>query len=341
MRLSLLTGFAATIVIHATVAQADVVTATNMDGGYVPSGYHIRIGIATPQPDIGYTCLTTAQEFIPTVSGRLTTLTAPLMRKSRLDPKPLLVSIFAKEAEIPGTPLGTLSVPYEDIDLDSILEHTFDLSALNIHLVAGQSYFAVFAVETVEPAGVQYMVYCTEPNDNSFGIPPMYYRLDANNGDPDGWLDVPIPAEIGLIVSVVPPPQEVQIDVDPDSKKNRVNLKAKRPKPLRVAVFGDADLDVLDVLPDTARFGDPELTDPELGTGAAVAPTGFVHDDVDGDGDLDLLLQFDVAEMKSAGAVDGDSLLMMLEAELLSGGRVFGFDLINQKTNKGKGRGGR
>ncbi len=38
MRLSLLTAFVVSIVIHPTAARADVVIATNMDGGYVPSG---------------------------------------------------------------------------------------------------------------------------------------------------------------------------------------------------------------------------------------------------------------------------------------------------------------
>ena len=103
-----------------------------------------------------------------------------------------------------------------------------------------------------------------------------------------------------------------------------------------VAVLGDADLDVFDIVPETARLGDPALTDPLLGGAAPVAPTSFEYADVDDDGDEDLVLVFDVGAMEAAGAIAQSSSMLTLEAEKSSGRFVFGSDLVHPKTKKPK-----
>jgi|GEM_PF-5792664 len=42
-------------------------------------------------------------------------------------------------------------------------------------------------------------------------------------------------------ITVRPEPQEVAIDVDPSSTKNKLNLNTKHPKPLDVAIYGAED----------------------------------------------------------------------------------------------------
>jgi hypothetical protein len=114
--------------------------------------------------------------------------------------------------------------------------------------------------------------------------------------------------------------------LDPDSSRNAVNLKTRKPKPLEVAVLGDADLDVADIVAGSALLGDPD--------GSPVSPTAFDYRDVDGDGDTDLVYEFDVNEMKAAGAVSASTTTLYLEAGLTNGGIIFGSDAINRK---GKG----
>lgn len=159
------------------------------------------------------------------------------------------------------------------------------------------------------------------------------------------WQPSNVTPEIGLTISVAsppppppPPPLEVAIDVDPASTDNVVNLKTKKPKPLDVAVFGSLDFDVLDVRPETMVLGDPILTDPDTGSGLKVTPTAIAVADLDGDGYLDLSLQFDLSEMQAAGAIDELSQSLQFLATLDNEGLVYGSDAVKTSGGKGKGR---
>ncbi|HSG71783.1 MAG TPA: hypothetical protein VLA12_15285, partial [Planctomycetaceae bacterium] len=125
-----------------------------------------------------------------------------------------------------------------------------------------------------------------------------------------------------------PPPSSllVAIDVKPGSDDNQVNLnsngnvgaksqgkkpiaKGKQPKKkskqasqkspgpvLQVAILTTDDFDATLTVVETVRLGDPL-------SGGTVAPMKSVLEDVDADGDLDVLMQFSLSEMQSANAI--------------------------------------
>jgi len=140
------------------------------------------------------------------------------------------------------------------------------------------------------------------------------------------------------VIGPPPPPREVAIDVIPTSQNNEINLKDKKPKPLDVAVFGSADFDVTAVVPETIILGDPELTDPETGPGQKVAPSDVYELDVNRDGRLDLLLRFDLRDLKDFGAIGSSSTSLEFQALLDNQGLVFGSDDVSISGGKGKGR---
>ena len=51
-------------------------------------------------------------------------------------------------------------------------------------------------------------------------------------------------------------------------------------------------------------------------------------EDVDGDGDSDLVLHFSIAGLVTAGAIDAASLQLMLTGETFEGEAVIGFDSV-------------
>lgn len=137
---------------------------------------------------------------------------------------------------------------------------------------------------------------------------------------------------------VVHPPQEVAIDIDPSSTISKLNLSSKKPKPLEVAVFGSASFQVVDVAPATIRLGDPLLTDPVTGAGLKSSPIAIDYSDLDGDGNLDLLLTFDVRDLQNDGAIDPSSTSLELQALLENGRVVLGSDTVLIPGGHGNGR---
>jgi hypothetical protein len=96
---------------------------------------------------------------------------------------------------------------------------------------------------------------------------------------------------------------EVEIDIKPDSEPNPINLKARGVLP--VAVFSSETFDATQIDPATVVLA-----------GAPVAVTGgknakwMAHaDDVDGDGLVDLMLQFDNQALDPAQLQDGVAIL--------------------------------
>ncbi len=108
-------------------------------------------------------------------------------------------------------------------------------------------------------------------------------------------------------LSVTLLPQPVDIDIKPGSDPNGVNPRSRGKIP--VAILTTPTFDALDVDPVTVAFGP---------NGAAIAHLQGHVSDVDGDGDLDLLLHFRIGE---TGIACGDS-----SADLT--GQTFGGQLI-------------
>jgi len=105
-------------------------------------------------------------------------------------------------------------------------------------------------------------------------------------------------------VYFVPPlPVEVEIDIKPYSFPNSINLKSKGVVP--VAVFDINDLD-----PTTVKL-------------AGASPVHWAIEDVDGDGDMDMIFHFKTQELSIVGAE------AMLTGTTLGGVPVYGIDTVN------------
>jgi hypothetical protein len=121
-------------------------------------------------------------------------------------------------------------------------------------------------------------------------------------------------------------PVEILVDVKPGSDVNPINLKSKGQLP--VAVLTTDEFDALMVIVDSLRLGDPELV---AGGATPVAASKSAVEDVDEDGDDDLVLHFSVAELVSAGAIDADTAGLVLVGEALDGTPLFGGDGVTVK----------
>jgi hypothetical protein len=142
-----------------------------------------------------------------------------------------------------------------------------------------------------------------------------------------GALTGPTTATSTLLNPVVQPPLEVSIDIKPGSDVNPVNLKSNGVLPVAILTTSIADGDAVDfgastVDTSTIQFGD---------TGSGLASVSALRtslEDVDGDGDLDVIVHFSMRDIKAAGALDADSVDAVLSAKTISGGDIFGSDSL-------------
>ena len=114
--------------------------------------------------------------------------------------------------------------------------------------------------------------------------------------------------------SATPPDGKyVDIDIKPGSCPNSINLKSKGVVP--VAVLTTDSFDAATVDPSTVEL-------------EGVLAVKWAMDDVDGDGDLDLVLHFSTQALVGAGALDANSTLTYLTG-YFSGGQFYGQDYVN------------
>jgi len=142
-----------------------------------------------------------------------------------------------------------------------------------------------------------------EPN----GHPLFDYSLvvDADNGD----------FEIDMC-------KLVDVDIKPGSDKNPVNLGSKGVLP--VAILTTGDFDPVDAVEDST-----------VNIGGVYAKKCSV-DDVDDDGDDDLICHFSVPALVEAEVLTEDSTELTLHAETLDGGCIQGTDNVTIVPEKGK-----
>ncbi|PLX28217.1 MAG: hypothetical protein C0600_10085 [Ignavibacteria bacterium] len=118
---------------------------------------------------------------------------------------------------------------------------------------------------------------------NSGGINDYYHSPASNLGDANGG-----PARGFIVEYEAPPVIQVLIDIHPGSTTNPVNPYSMGDTPVAIlstsVADGDAfDFDATTVDPSTVEFGP---------SGATIAHTGGHIEDVDSDGDMDLMLHF-------------------------------------------------
>jgi hypothetical protein len=149
--------------------------------------------------------------------------------------------------------------------------------------------------------GVSYRnsrVYTPVVVDDGSGTLKMYYSARESGG----------PKKIGL--AVLPLVIEVDIDLKPGSDPNSINLGSKGVVPVAVLTTDDFDASTFD--PDTVLF-------------AGAQPVRWTLEDVDGDGDLDLLFHFKTQELN----LTEDSTEATLIGETLDGMQIEGTDTVN------------
>lgn len=130
-----------------------------------------------------------------------------------------------------------------------------------------------------------------------------------------------------------PEERDVEIDIIPGSSKNRVQLFTDRLIP--VAILSGPDdfgvfFDATTVVPRTVCFGDGP--DPRLvGDCTEEHKTGHIED-VDGDGDSDMLFHFNTPET----GIDPDDTEACLKGETSAGVPITGCDVVEPRDGGGK-----
>ena len=160
----------------------------------------------------------------------------------------------------------------------------------------------------VDPAAGDYRLMATSPcidaGTNAFvwSAIDLGWNPRISDGDLDGSPVVDMGAyEFQLI--------EVRIDIKPDSDTNPINLKSKGRCP--VAVLTTEEFDAGEVDPPTVRF-------------AGAAPVHATFEDVDADGDVDLVLHFKMQELN----LSTDSTEAMLIGQTHNGQLLAGVDAV-------------
>lgn len=153
------------------------------------------------------------------------------------------------------------------------------------------------------------------PGAHELGVQAEAQVGGCNSGQLSDWGG-------SLRVVTSPPIRTVKIDVKPGSFPNSVNPRSRGRTP--VAILTSDGFDATTVNPATVRFGP---------SGAEAAPVHSALDDVDGDGDLDLVLHF---KTRATGIQCGDA-SVVLTGETFGGQAVRGVDSIRTVGCKVKG----
>jgi len=120
----------------------------------------------------------------------------------------------------------------------------------------------------------------------------------------------------GYLGELPGPCREAIIDIKPGSDPNSINLGSKGVVPVAVLTTDEYDATLID--PDTVRFAD-------------AAPVRWTQEDVDGDGDIDMLFHFKTQELN----LDENSTKATLTGNNTDGGAFWGTDTVKIVT-KGK-----
>ncbi len=192
-----------------SIAASEIIVAENLNpfllsaaaGGNAGIGY---MSLTNPNGPFFNTAI--SQRFVPTHGGTLTTLRVLMAPWPFEGDVPLLVSIRSDASGEPGVSLGEASFARSLFPPNPAL---LDMSSLEIPLLSGQTYHAVFRTETALDESRYYGSRLLDSTTtNLFGLS---YLTSADGGST--WRPQPtFPVEIPLAVSVaIPEPGAVLI----------------------------------------------------------------------------------------------------------------------------------
>lgn len=229
---------------------------------------------------------------------------------------------------IQGNSSYNLNVAIHSVDSSGVPTSTvLGSTALNSNS-ATLSELIIFQETIYLTAGVQYAIVVNYPGAPQFyggewsGANGNYYgggQIFAGSGTSpiNWWLSYPdYDLHFQTYVSTA---ITVTIDINPGGFPNSINPKSKGKIP--VAILSTGTFDANNVDPATVRFG---------ATGTEATPTHYALQDVNGDGDIDMILHFNTQD---TGIKCGDT-SASLSGETFGGQAIEGSDSI--KTQKCK-----
>ena len=283
------------------VARADSITLVDSGAPVFPSG--------------GFSVVNTqflAQEFTLPVGATITEI-AIFMANTATEPENVKVQVT--NAIGPGTPGSALFAEFSLTVPPPFFDQAFRTIPTFFFLDAG-TYFLVLSSNVDFAGGFPAWIFNAPTNigpsfSSIFGLDSAF--PPASNFKP--ILQGPPPLfdpSLGLRISGIPGPQ-VEIDIKPGSDPNAI--RPVNTGLIPVAVLTTDTFDALTVSPITVRFGP---------SGAGMAHRSAHLEDVDGDGDLDLVLHFRTQE---TGIQCGDT-EASLTGETFDGQAIQGSDSI-------------
>jgi hypothetical protein len=188
---------------------------------------------------------------------------------------------------------------------DAIVHYmdAYDGSIVNIYGgIADQSGIAVFDGSTVTVYGTGFIVYdgTIDPSGDFFTVNGIgELKVTYSDGTTVSLLVFSSDVPIYLVDTSGGGPIEVQIDIKPGGEQNNINLKSKGVVPVAVITTDNFNASTID--PATVQF-------------AGASPVSWKLEDVDDDGDDDMIFHFRTQDLE----LDQDSTEATLTALLLS-----------------------
>jgi len=205
-------------------------------------------------------------------------------------------------------PSAAISGPAEGLKGDPL---PFDLSATDVSVVDQAANFT-YVVNWGDGSPIQTIVGAAAIEVDHEFIAAGSTTVIVTAMDKDLGVSDPVSFQIDVI-------QPVVVDVKPGNDQNKVNAKSQGVIP--VAIYTTADFDATTISGNTVRL-------------AGVMADHFVLEDVDGDGDLDLILHFRTQEVLEALGLDlssgePETVNAELTGETVDEVMIEGFDMID------------
>ena len=215
----------------------------------------------------------------------------------------------------PGPAGSTASFSYPDGPFTAAVDGTFYFAA---DVGSGNALWMSDGTEAgtvqVDDGGIPLSNVAQLANAN--GI--LYFSADDGTHGSEPWIIAP---------DVVPS----LLDIKPGSDLNSINLGSKGVLPVAILTTDDFDVTTVDTSDlSTIQFGDPDVV-------PRVSPLRTALEDVDGDGDTDLILHFSIREIRNSGALLPVSTQALLMAVTTDGDPIAGIDSVRIVPKKDRG----